>query len=143
MRKEFTGADPFSNASDGDEAREDEWDDRLHPRHVNVALGQYLHLMDQLERKFAGTRPPQVPERMFVQTLAHYWTENLKLPIEISRRNRQVQGHFVEFVRAVLTLYPREQLKKVYPIERVVLGTLDGHILVVASAHELRPKTHR
>ena len=73
----------------------------------------------------------QVPERHFVETLADYWTETLKLKIRIGRGNSsEPKGDFPDFVRAAVALYPNSILKASMPNDRqhVTIGSLNGHI---------------
>ena len=75
----------------------------------------------------------QVPERMFVEELAEYWTKNLKLPMRNGRGPGERQrGHFAEFVREARKLYYQ------YPDDpEMRIGSLDGHIRAVARGHKL------
>jgi hypothetical protein len=145
MRTEFIGGNPFSDglAAEGDAAKEEEWEKLLHPRKIRLAAIEHLRLIRELEDKARGTRPHQVPEKMFVQTLAHFWTNGLRLPIQIKRRGGGFQGYFVDFVEKVVTLYPLKELKKAFPGERVALGSLTGHLLAVEREHKSRPKGQR
>lgn len=125
MREEYT-----TSADGTDEARRDEWDQRLHPRMIKQALKDSLSIMDRLNKKVAGTKPFQVPERRFVEVLADFWLNDCDLPLTVSRVSGTLKGPFADFVRAAQDAYPRN-LRTFYESSRhadLVLGSLDGHI---------------
>jgi hypothetical protein len=151
LRAQYAGGDPFAIdlRRDGDMAKEDDWDRRLHPAILRETVCQILRLMDELDSKARGTRPPEVPERMFVETLARYWTEDLKLLLKNGRwptgrtkgkneprsQENEQCGPFADFVRKVAELYPEEYLLVAFPKQRhkyLRLASMDGHIRAVA-----------
>jgi hypothetical protein len=141
MRTLFCLGNPFSDGADlvGEKPLEEFWLDHRHPAFVKRALQDYLSLMDKLKELAAGTKPVQVPERMFVEELAYFWTNSLKLPIKNGRGpGRRQHGHFAEFVREALTLY------YIYPDRpEMRVGQLDGHIREIARAHNPGAKRRR
>jgi hypothetical protein len=120
LRAEMLDGDPFSEGpeldGDGDASKKDDWDRRLHPGVVKKTLNDLLELMDRLAEKAQGTKPREVPERRFVEHLAHYWTVLLKLPIKNNGRR------FEKFVKQVLLLVPAELWTQLR------FGSFDGHI---------------
>jgi hypothetical protein len=141
MRTLFCLGNPFSDGADlvGEKALEEFWVEHRHPAFVKRVLQEYLVLIDKLKELAAGTKPVQVPERMFVEELAYFWTNTLKLPIKNGRGPGGCQhGHFAEFIREALTLYYK------YPDRpEMRVGQLDGHIREVARAHNLRANRRR
>ena len=87
LRAQYAGGDPFTDdlRRDGDITKGDDWDRRLHPVILRDGIREILKSMNELENKMSGTRPPEVPERMFVETLGHYWAVNLGLPLKNGR----------------------------------------------------------
>jgi len=141
MRAQFSGGNPFSDGSDrvGEKSREEFWADHLHPATMKKALTEYISLMDQLRELSAGTRPPQVPERMFVEELAEYWTTSLGLPIRNGRGPGERQrGQFAEFVREARKLHVQHP-----DHPELNIASLDGHTRSVARAHNLAAKRRR
>jgi hypothetical protein len=120
LRAEMLEGDPFSEGpelvGDGDASKKDDWDRRLHPGVLKKTLSDLLELMDRLAAKAEGTKPPEVPERRFVEHLAHHWTVQLGLPIKNNG------GRFGKFVKQVLLLVPADLWT------HLRFGSFDGHI---------------
>jgi len=104
----------------------------MNPGRVKEILTNWLFLMDALQVASRGTRPHEVPERLFVEELAGYWVRDLKLPLRIGRGSEGKQlGHFAEFVREARRLYPDWRGAFKGKEKQVALGSLDGHIRAV------------
>jgi hypothetical protein len=134
MRALFTGGNAFSDGPDriGDAVSEGAWKQLRSPAVLKDTLEIYQFLLDGLLMESSGTRPPQVPESMFVEELADYWVNHLKLPIKNGRGGGGRQhGKFADFVLEARRLYP-------WLGERAIGGSLDGHIRAVGAAHKLR-----
>jgi hypothetical protein len=138
MKAEYTGGDPFGEglAQDGDLAREDLWNEQLHPRHFKENVRTYLSVMDSLVAKSTGRRPPEIAERKFVEHLAQYWTQTLGLAVLNGRgpgEQGKQQGAFADFVRAVADLYWKIVLELPDGSRyKLKIGSLEGHIRAVA-----------